>query len=215
MSDKINYIHRVTFGNFIKQHPLIPMDGQKSYYYKAIVEQYQVGDDATQRIIVLRSYDRPVLAVLYHNELGAIAYYKLWEGWSQTTAKHIKSFAKIYGLGPIHIKRTWDELPLHGNRYHAYTSGVVSIQEVDYRCIYPTLSGYDKDNRHVIIYKTKENDLEWERYKLGESIEGGIIPYKEHKSYKTLGAAKAALGRILKERFTERKKELEAALLAA
>ncbi len=59
---------------------------QKSFGGKAIVEEYENGDK------VLLSYLTPVLKKTKDGKL-----IRLWDGYSATTARHVKAFAGITG----------------------------------------------------------------------------------------------------------------------
>lgn len=77
-----------------KSYALIPNDGRKSFYGKAVVH---VLTDGTK---VLQSYDTMVV------EMGADGTLtKLWDGWTATTGRHIRAFC---GLN----KAEFDKLPL-------------------------------------------------------------------------------------------------------
>lgn len=82
---------------------------QKSYYDKAIIIE-----DGNKRI--LQSYKTKVLE--YAN--GKL--FRLWNGWSTTTAKHINSFLTAYGL-PKLTKKQWFELPIKDESKRVYTVG--------------------------------------------------------------------------------------------
>ena len=78
-----------------KVRDLIPENGQKSFYGKAKI----VTDGITE---YLYSYDTPIMA-LYHG-----VYYRLWNGWSNTTGKHIRAFSgmnkkEYQALPPLEI----------------------------------------------------------------------------------------------------------------
>lgn len=68
----------------MKRYELIPNNGRKSFYGKAIVE---VADDGTE---TLYSYNTPIIKRTAAGEL-----IKLWDGWSTTTGNHIKSFCGL------------------------------------------------------------------------------------------------------------------------
>lgn len=68
----------------MKQYELIPHDGRKSFYGKAIVE---VAQDGTE---TLYSYNTPIIKRLVSGELV-----KLWSGWSATTGRHIAAFCGL------------------------------------------------------------------------------------------------------------------------
>lgn len=67
---------------------LIPTDGRKSFYGKAVV---MIDDDGTE---TLYSYDTPIIKRLVSGEL-----IKLWDGWSATTGRHIKAFCGLNKSG--------------------------------------------------------------------------------------------------------------------
>ena len=74
-------------------YELIPTDGRKSFYGKAhVIEKNGVK--------TLISYTTPVAKI---NKNGQI--YRLWDGWSATTGRHIAAFC---GLN----KREFTALPL-------------------------------------------------------------------------------------------------------
>ena len=73
---------------------LVPTDGHKSFYKKAVVRSYDDGTD------VLRSYATDVLSRDANGNLV-----RHWPGWSATTGRHVASFA---GIG----KKIWDKLPI-------------------------------------------------------------------------------------------------------
>lgn len=68
----------------MKRYELIPHDGRKSFYGKAIVE---VAQDGTE---TLYSYNTPIIKRLVSGELV-----KLWSGWSATTGRHIVAFCGL------------------------------------------------------------------------------------------------------------------------
>lgn len=68
----------------MKRYELIPNDGGKSFYGKAIVE---VAQDGTE---TLYSYNTPIIKRLVSGELV-----KLWSGWSATTGRHIAAFCGL------------------------------------------------------------------------------------------------------------------------
>lgn len=72
----------------MKQYELIPMNGQKSFYGKTIVEVDDAGNET------LYSYGTPIIKRLRSGELV-----KLWNGWSATTGRHIASFCGINKSG--------------------------------------------------------------------------------------------------------------------
>lgn len=68
----------------MKKYELIPNDGRKSFYGKAVVE---VANDGTE---TLYSYNK---AIIKRTAAGELV--KLWDGWSATTGRHIKAFCGL------------------------------------------------------------------------------------------------------------------------
>lgn len=68
----------------MKKYELIPNDGRKSFYEKAVVE---VADDGSE---TLYSYGTPIIKKTAAGELV-----KLWDGWSATTGRHINAFCGL------------------------------------------------------------------------------------------------------------------------
>lgn len=69
---------------FAGMYELIPTNGQKSFYGKAVVETYTDGS------AVLFSYNTPIIKRLLRGELV-----RLWDGWTATTGKHISAFCGL------------------------------------------------------------------------------------------------------------------------
>lgn len=69
---------------FAGMYELIPDNGQKSFYGKAVVKTYTDGS------AVLFSYKTPIVKRLLHGELV-----RLWDGWTATTGKHISAFCGL------------------------------------------------------------------------------------------------------------------------
>ncbi len=65
----------------MRKYELIPVDGRKSFYGKAVVI---VADDNTE---TLYSYGTPIATKTPGGDIV-----RLWGGWSQTTGRHIKAF---------------------------------------------------------------------------------------------------------------------------
>lgn len=78
-------------------YELIPHNGKKSFYGKAIVNEYNGKK-------VLTSYKKEVAAI---DKDGS--FMKLWRGYSNTTMTHVNSFRIENGLQPI-SKKQWLEL---------------------------------------------------------------------------------------------------------
>jgi hypothetical protein len=70
----------------IAEYYLKPKGTQKSFGGKAIVREYENGDK------VLLSYLTPVLKQTKEGKL-----IRLWDGYSNTTGRHVESFAGITG----------------------------------------------------------------------------------------------------------------------
>lgn len=68
----------------MKKYELIPTDGRKSFYGKAIVEVEENGTET------LYSYNTPIIKRLVSGELV-----KLWNGWTATTGRHIAAFCGL------------------------------------------------------------------------------------------------------------------------
>lgn len=68
----------------MRKYELIPTDGRKSFYGKAVVV---VEDNGTE---TLYSYDTPIIKRLVSGELV-----KLWNGWTATTGRHIQAFCGL------------------------------------------------------------------------------------------------------------------------
>lgn len=68
----------------MKHYELIPTDGRKSFYGKAIVT---IDEDGTE---TLSSYNTPIIKRTVSGELV-----KLWDGWTSTTGRHIKAFCGL------------------------------------------------------------------------------------------------------------------------
>lgn len=68
----------------MKKYELIPTDGRKGFYGKAVVI---VEDNGTE---TLYSYGTPIVKRLVSGELV-----KLWDGWTATTGRHIQAFCGL------------------------------------------------------------------------------------------------------------------------
>ena len=77
---------------------------QKSYYGEAKVLTCKDEDGAL--VLYLLSYDTVVAMV------KSGKFYRLWLGWSSTTARHINSFRVAVGLPKI-SKKDWLNLPCY------------------------------------------------------------------------------------------------------
>lgn len=68
----------------MRKFELMPNDGRKSFYGKAIVEIDNEGSET------LYSYGTPILTKRANGEMV-----KHWNGWSATTGRHIKAFCGL------------------------------------------------------------------------------------------------------------------------
>lgn len=68
----------------MKRYELMPTDGRKSFYGKAVVELDAAGTET------LYSYNTPIIKRTVSGELV-----KLWDGWTSTTGRHIKAFCGL------------------------------------------------------------------------------------------------------------------------
>lgn len=68
----------------MRKYELIPTDGRKSFYGKAVVI---VEDNGTE---TLYSYGTHIIKRLVSGKLV-----KLWSGWSATTGRHIQAFCGL------------------------------------------------------------------------------------------------------------------------
>lgn len=89
---------------------------QKSYYGKAQV----ILDDNGN--LQLKSYNTIVCYIDRYNN-----FHKTWNGYSNTTAKHINDFRKLNGLEPIN-KKVWDSLPCKNTEKYniAFSNGFIT-----------------------------------------------------------------------------------------
>lgn len=71
-----------------KRYELMPIDGWKSFYGKAVVEVDSVGTET------LYSYGIPIIKRMQSGEFE-----KLWSGWSATTGRHIAAFCGLNKAG--------------------------------------------------------------------------------------------------------------------
>lgn len=68
----------------MRTYELMPNNGRKSFYGKAIVEIEPSGNET------LYSYHTPIVTRTPQGKL-----IKLWNGWTATTGNHIKSFCGL------------------------------------------------------------------------------------------------------------------------
>ena len=71
----------------MKRYELIPTDGRKSFYGKAIVIEKDNGEK------VLQSYNTEVCKITSDGE-----FVRLWSGYSATTMRHVNSFLDLFNL---------------------------------------------------------------------------------------------------------------------
>ena len=69
-------------------YELIPQDGRKSFYGKAVV---RISADGTQ---TLYSYNTPIIS---RDPAGTLT--RIWSGWSLTTGRHVKAFCGLDKAG--------------------------------------------------------------------------------------------------------------------
>lgn len=72
----------------MKRYELAPNGTQKSFYGKAVVEIDSAGNET------LYSYNTAIIKRLVNGSLV-----RLWDGWSNTTGKHIKAFCGLNKAG--------------------------------------------------------------------------------------------------------------------
>lgn len=72
----------------MKRYYLMPTDGRKSFYNKAVV---QINDDGSE---TLYSYETPIITKTAAGQLV-----KLWDGWTATTGRHIAAFCGLNKAG--------------------------------------------------------------------------------------------------------------------
>lgn len=84
--NKYIYVLIITYGakKKMKIYELKPATNQKSFYGKAVV---QVDDNGNE---TLYSYNTPIIKKCVDG-----TYKKLWDGWTATTGKHIRSFCGL------------------------------------------------------------------------------------------------------------------------
>lgn len=75
------------------------MDRRKSFYGKAHVLEHENGT------LELLSYDTIVCKIAPDGN-----FYKLWDGYSATTMRHINSFLSFFGFSGYGGKAFWDSL---------------------------------------------------------------------------------------------------------
>lgn len=83
----------------MKKYELIPTDGRKSFYGKAVVFEKDNGEK------VLQSYNTEVC------KITSGEFVRLWSGYSATTMRHVNSFLQRFGI-PGGGKAWWDALPV-------------------------------------------------------------------------------------------------------
>ena len=71
----------------MERYELIPTDGRKSFYGKAIVIEKDNGEK------VLQSYNTEVCKITNGGE-----FVRLWSGYSATTMRHVNSFLDLFNL---------------------------------------------------------------------------------------------------------------------
>lgn len=98
-----SYIEKGTViegGDGYRVFDLIPCDSHVSFYGKArVIENRHGGAE-------LVSYFTTVCGIDRNGN-----FFRLWDGWSATTARHINSFRALYNLHPI-SKKEWESMPV-------------------------------------------------------------------------------------------------------
>lgn len=82
---------------FAGMYELIPNNGRKSFYGKAVVETYSDGS------AILFSYNTPIIK---RDKKGNLT--RLWAGWSATTGRHIAAFCGLNKAGFMALPHTPD-----------------------------------------------------------------------------------------------------------
>lgn len=77
-----------------KIYELMPTNGRKSFYGKALIKQFADGSE------VLQSYTTDVM-----KKTAEGVFVRLWRGWSATTGTHIKSYCGM-------SKKEFEKLPM-------------------------------------------------------------------------------------------------------
>lgn len=77
-----------------KCYELMPTNGRKSFYGKAIIKRFADGSE------VLQSYNTDIL-----KKTAEGVFIRLWGGWSATTGIHIKSYCGM-------SKKEFEKLPM-------------------------------------------------------------------------------------------------------
>lgn len=81
-----------------KRFDLPCLDARKSFYGKAkVVEE-----------------ENRILLMSYNTIVGYISegkFHRTWNGYSQTTVRHVSSFCNMYGLGTVN-KAKWDAMEI-------------------------------------------------------------------------------------------------------
>ena len=80
----------------IKETALMPIDGRKSFYGKAVILH-------TADAVILKSYETNVCAIVNGE------FIRMWNKYSATTMRHINAFRAKYKLPPI-SKAEWLKL---------------------------------------------------------------------------------------------------------
>lgn len=103
---KIGYDWKCVFDDEVITVAELPTirSGQKSYYGKAKIVTCK--DETGALSFYLLSYET-VVAMIRND-----SFYRLWSGWSVTTANHINSFRAGFGLPKIN-KKDWLNLPCY------------------------------------------------------------------------------------------------------
>lgn len=89
----------------MRKYELIPTDGRKSFYGKAVV---MVQDDGSE---ILYSYGTKII-----EKTPGGGFIKFWGGWSQTAGRHIKAFCGLNKLQYEALQMNEESRPGSGGR---------------------------------------------------------------------------------------------------
>lgn len=102
-----DYLSRTEEKELRSRNRLRVLSGEESYLSKETGFRATVKRDWYCGCSILTSYNTEVCMM----QNGK--FYKLWEGYSATTLKHINVFRRKFGLAPL-SKREWVEMPYCG-----------------------------------------------------------------------------------------------------
>ena len=94
----------------MKTYEIIPNNGRKSFYGKAIAKEYNGNT-------ILTSYTTEVAKI---DKEGRFS--RLWGGYSVTTMNHVNAFRAMFGL-PTMTKKEWERMEV--DRYNPLVDMVI------------------------------------------------------------------------------------------